>query len=98
MCIGIPMKVVEAGELTALCEAEGGHQRVDMTLVGSLPAGAWVIVHKGVARSHVSEEEARKVADALQAVERALGGDTQVDDLFPDLGQGPLPRPPSTIQ
>lgn len=97
MCIGIPMKVVEAGELTGLCEARGLRERVDMTLVGRLPAGAWVIVHKGVARSAVSETEARKVRDALDAVERALAGDTDVDDLFPDLGQGTLPLPPSTL-
>ena len=97
MCIGIPMKVIEASELTALCEAGGVRERIDATLLDLLPAGAWVIVHKGVARSRVSEEEARKVSDALEAVERALAGDTDVDDLFPDLGLGSLALPPSTI-
>ncbi|MCB1464813.1 MAG: HypC/HybG/HupF family hydrogenase formation chaperone [Nitratireductor sp.] len=97
MCIGIPMKVVESGGYTALCEVDGARRRVDMTLVGELPVGAWVIVHKDAARSHVSEEEARKVADALKAVERALAGDTDVDDLFPDLGRGAMPLPQSTL-
>ena len=97
MCIGIPMKVVEAGELTAICAVDGKRQRVDMTLVGHLPENAWVIVHKGVAQTHVSEADARKVADALKAVERALAGDTEVDDLFPDLGRGMLKLPSSSL-
>ena len=97
MCIGIPMKVVDPGDLTALCEADGKSQRIDMSLVGRLPAGSWVIVHKGVARSHVDADEAGRIASALEAVERVLAGDSNVDDCFPDLGKGRMPLPPSSL-
>jgi len=33
----------------------------------------------------LTEERARQVADALQALEAALAGDTNLDHLFPDL-------------
>ena len=47
--------------------------------------GSWVLVFHAVAREVLTEERARQVTDALQALDAALAGDTNLDHLFPDL-------------
>jgi len=85
MCLGIPMQVVEPGEGRALCRARGGDQVIDMSLVGEIPEGAWIMAFLGAAREVISEETARRSADAIEALEMAMRGESGFDHLFADL-------------
>ena len=87
MCIGFPMKVVEVldGGGAALCETRAGAmETIDLSLVGALGAGTWVLAFMGAARSVMDEDEAMLVADALEALAVAADGGN-VDHLFSDL-------------
>ena len=86
MCMGIPMKIIEAGPGYSLCERVDGSQvKIDTMLVGEQPADTWVLVFINAAREIVSEEDALKIADALKALEQAMSGNYDVDHLFSDL-------------
>ena len=85
MCIALPMQVLECKGAVALCEGQGERREVDMTLVGPQPRDTWVLVFLDAAREVISAERARDVSRALTALQRVLDGETQVDDLFPDL-------------
>ena len=85
MCIGIPMKVVTAGDGYAWCEALGERRRVDTLLVGNQPVGTWLLTFLGTAREVLSAEDAAHISDAVQAVRLVMQGETTVDHLFSDL-------------
>jgi hydrogenase expression/formation protein HypC len=75
MCIGIPMRVLESGEATALCEGRGERQRINMLMVGDCPPGSWVMTFLGAARDVLSEEDAAEINRALDEIEAILRGD-----------------------
>ncbi|MGZ4957250.1 MAG: HypC/HybG/HupF family hydrogenase formation chaperone [Methylobacter sp.] len=85
MCIGIPMQVVETYGESARCIYRGQESLVDMMLVGPQPAGTWLLVFLDTAREVISEQKAKQIADALEAMRLAMQGDNQIDHLFPDL-------------
>ena len=85
MCIALPMRALECRGSVALCEGHGERRSVDMSLVGSQPRDTWVLVFLDAAREVISAERARDVSQALTALSRVLDGDSQIDDLFPDL-------------
>lgn len=85
MCIGIPMKVVKSGTGYAICEHQGKSHQIDMQVVGDQPAGTWVLTFLNAAREVISEEDARKISDALLALDMALSGNANFDHLFADL-------------
>jgi hydrogenase expression/formation protein HypC len=85
MCIGLPMQVMEPRGRYALCRRDGEIREIDMILIGEQPAGAWVLTFLDSARQTLEEEEARRIDDALTALSLALGGETDLDHLFPDL-------------
>lgn len=83
MCIGTPMRVVESGEATALCEGRGGgRQRINMLMVGHCPAGSWVMTFLGVARASLTAEEADHVNRTLDGLEAVLRGDLEIPDIL----------------
>lgn len=96
MCIGLPMKVIEAGFGVALCEDRGTQRQIDTMLVGEVKAGDWLLVFIDAAREVISEEDALKIGDALKAVELAMNGTEGAADamdlLFADL----IANPPSS--
>jgi hydrogenase expression/formation protein HypC len=96
MCIGIPMRVLDPGPATALCERDGEVVRIDMRLVGEQPAGTWVLVFIDAAREVLSEREALRVRDALAALAAVAQG-RPVDHLFADL-VGREPQLPDFLQ
>ena len=63
----------------------GERRRVDTLLIGEPALGSWLLVFLDTAREIISEEQARHTADALQAVQLTLQGETAVDHLFADL-------------
>ncbi len=85
MCVGIPMKVMEAGAGYALCEWQGERRRIDTQLVGDQAEGTWLLTFLNSARETLSEEDATKISNALEALNMAMSGETNFDHLFADL-------------
>ncbi len=85
MCIGIPLQVVETGEGYALCRDGDRLRRIDTLLVGRPEPGAWLLTFLDTAREILSEEQARQIRDALEAVTLAMQGQGDIDHLFADL-------------
>lgn len=84
MCIGIPMRVVDGGEITALCEGRGERQRINMMMVDNCPPGSWVLVFLGVARDRLTDEEAEEINQTLDEIEAVLRGDSGFEGRLPD--------------
>jgi hydrogenase expression/formation protein HypC len=74
MCLGVPMRVIEGDDISAICECVGRAERVSMLLVGAQPMGAHVLVHLGTAMRVLEEEEAGLIAAALAGLDAALAG------------------------
>lgn len=88
MCIGIPMQVVSCKGLQAVCEADGEQQTVDLSLVGELALGSWVLVFLGTAREHLSVRQAKETAEAVNALRSVMRGEAvDLDRVFADLVQ-----------
>jgi len=88
MCMAIPMRVLEvsADGMRARCQGRAGEADVDTLLSGPLEAGQWVLTFLGSAREVVSAEEARRIDDALDALEGLLAGRAvDLDAAFADL-------------
>jgi len=89
MCIALPMQVVRAGELTALCRGRNGEEEVNMLMVGAQPEGTWVLNFLGWARDVISDEQAREIDLALDGLQEIMEGaeSIDVDRHFPGLGR-----------
>ena len=85
MCLGLPMRLTEIGGAHAVCEGRGERRTVDIRLIEAPAVGDWVLVFHTVARERLSEERARDVGSALDALEAALAGETDLDRHFADL-------------
>lgn len=92
MCVAIPMQVVRAGELSALCRGRNGCAEVHMLLVGAQPEGAWILNFLGWARDVIDEEHARRIDLALDGMQQIMDGADAIDldQHFPGLGAAPL--------
>ena len=51
MCIGMPLQVIECDEQSAVCEAGGRRERLNIMLVGPQPAGDLAARLSGLGRS-----------------------------------------------
>jgi hydrogenase expression/formation protein HypC len=85
MCVGIPMQVLEIDGPCASCEGRGERLSVDIRLVDVPAPGDWLLVFHGVAREALSEQRARDITSALDALDAALAGETDFDRHFADL-------------
>ena len=98
MCIGIPMRIIEAGQHSALCEGMGELKRIDLSLVGMQATGTWVLTFLDAAREVLSDEKAAQITDALKALDIAMQGESEgIDSLFSDL-IGREPELPSHLK
>ncbi|QLQ31291.1 MAG: HypC/HybG/HupF family hydrogenase formation chaperone [Candidatus Thiothrix singaporensis] len=68
MCIGIPMQIRAIDDRVALCGEKEHQEIVDISLLGDLREGDWVLVYKGAAREHLPAERAGQILQALQAL------------------------------
>jgi hydrogenase expression/formation protein HypC len=75
MCIGIPMRVLEAWAEGALAEGRGRVERIDTRLVGACAPGQWLLVFQGAARETLAAERAAEIQAALDLLEAGLAGD-----------------------
>jgi len=85
MCVGIPMQVLGIDGPRASCEGRGERLAVDIRLIDTPAPGDWLLVFHGVAREALSEQRARDIASALDALDAALAGETDLDRHFADL-------------
>ena len=74
MCIGLPMRVIEGDEVTALCERGGERAQLSMWLIGAQPPGAYVLAHLGSAVRALAPDEARLIDEALLGLAEAVAG------------------------
>ncbi len=71
MCVGVPAKVIEKQEYSAIVDVMGSQTKVGIIFIPEVQVGDYVIVHAGQAMSIVDEqyakesvEEWRKFVDA----------------------------------
>jgi hydrogenase assembly chaperone HypC/HupF len=69
------MRVLEHGEVTALCEGRGERKRINMLMVGDCPPGSWVMTFLGAAHDVLSEQDADEINRTLDEVEALLRGE-----------------------
>lgn len=60
MCVGVPAKVVEKMEYSAIVDVMGSQTTVGIIFVPEVAIGDFVIVHAGQAMSIVDEKYARE--------------------------------------
>jgi hydrogenase expression/formation protein HypC len=85
MCIGIPMRVLSAGEGCALCERRGERSTLNMLLIGDVAPGDYVLAFQGSAVRVLTPEEAAQTDAALDALQAALDGADDITRHFADL-------------
>ena len=59
MCVGVPAKVIEKHEYSAVVDVMGSQTTVGIIFVPEVEIGQYVIVHAGQAMSIVDEEYAK---------------------------------------
>jgi hydrogenase expression/formation protein HypC len=79
------MQVLATDGSWATCEGRGERLSVDVRLVDAPAPGDWLLVFHGVARETLSEQRARDIGSALDALDAALAGETDLDHHFADL-------------
>jgi hydrogenase expression/formation protein HypC len=84
MCVGVPMRIVEGDEVSALCVRDDDSRRVSMLLIGAQEPGTQVLVHIDTAIRVLDAREARLIDDALRGLDAALRGES-FDRMFADL-------------
>jgi hydrogenase expression/formation protein HypC len=75
VCIGIPLRVVEAWSERALVTGRGRSETVDTRLVGACAPGEWLLVFQGAARERLDAQRAAEILSALELLEAGLAGD-----------------------
>ncbi len=96
MCVGIPMRITSVDGAMAM--ATDGHrsQPVDLSLIGPVAPGDWVLTHLDAAREILTPESAAKITAAVDALRSIMaGGDA--GDAFADLEEAG-PRLPPHLQ
>lgn len=81
MCIGIPLRIIEAWSGAALATGRGRTETIDTRLVGDCAAGDWLLVFMQAARERLDPERAREINAALDLLEGGLAG--QHDEFDP---------------
>jgi hydrogenase assembly chaperone HypC/HupF len=85
MCMGIPMQVIEVDGAFAWCEGRGRRERLNTLCLGEITPGDWVYAVLGQAREKLTSQRASEINLALDGLEAALQGETNLDAYFPDL-------------
>ena len=71
MCLGIPMRIVEAAGNEAVVESGGVRKEVRLDLIDGGAVGDYVLVHTGYAIERVDEAEALETLDLIRQVHEA---------------------------
>jgi len=97
MCVGVPYRIIKAGIGFARATSRNVEATIDTRLVGAVEPGDWVLTFLGAAREKITALDAKHIEDALEAVGRAMAGETDLDHLFADL-IGREPRLPEFLR
>ncbi len=107
MCIGIPMQITKSGFGYAYCEGMGMKREVETLLVGEQPKGTWLLVFLNSAREVLSETDAHKITQAVQAIDLVMQNNGRLSEdglsentinaLFADLIDREPQKPESLI-
>ncbi len=96
MCLGIPMQVIRSQGIAALCRDGDHEEQIDISLVGAVADGTWVLTFLGAAREVIDAGRAAEIRAALDGLRSLMaGGD--LGDAFADLEQTG-PRLPPHLQ
>ncbi|MHA7866702.1 MAG: HypC/HybG/HupF family hydrogenase formation chaperone [Salipiger thiooxidans] len=93
MCVGIPMRILSVDGIAAHATGDEGEAMIDLSLVGDVAPGTWVLTHLGHAREVISEAEAQLIAQALQGLRSIMQG-AGAGDAFADLDNREPSLPP----
>lgn len=85
MCLGLPMRVIECNGYVAHCHGRGGPRQIDLALVGEQPPGTWLLCFIDAAREIIDAQTAARVNAALDGLEAAMAGETDMTAHFADL-------------
>ncbi|WP_220272690.1 HypC/HybG/HupF family hydrogenase formation chaperone [Aquitalea aquatica] len=94
MCLGLPMQVARCHGLVADCRQGERWQSVDLSLVGEVQPGDWLLVFTGAAREVLSPQQAADILDALAALDAAMNGRFDPAIHLADLNQREPQLPP----
>ncbi|MDF0521112.1 HypC/HybG/HupF family hydrogenase formation chaperone [Bradyrhizobium yuanmingense] len=84
MCLGLPMTIIETDGRSALCEYSNQQRRVSVILLSEPSVGSKVLVCIDTAVRLLDDDEARLIAQALDALHAILNGE-DYDRFFADL-------------
>ncbi len=68
MCLGVPMKILEAQGVEAVAEMGNVRRRIRLDLVEDAKPGDYVIVHVGFAIERLDEKEALETLALFEAM------------------------------
>lgn len=85
MCLGVPMQILEIDGAYAWCEGRGRKERLNILWLEDVSPGDWVYAVLGQAREKLTEQRMSEINLALDGLEAALRGETDLDLYFPDL-------------
>lgn len=71
MCVGVPAKVVEKKDFTALVDVMGTKMEVGILFVPEVEVGEYVIVHAGQGMSIIDQEFAHESISEWEKMARA---------------------------
>jgi len=71
MCLGVPAKILETGDGTAVAEVGGVRREISVMLIDDVSVGDWVIVHAGFAIEKLSEEAAEQTLALFREIAEA---------------------------
>jgi hydrogenase expression/formation protein HypC len=71
MCLGVPAKILEISDGTAVVELGGVRREISVMLIDDASVGSWVIVHAGFAIEKLSEEEAAETLALFREIAEA---------------------------
>jgi hydrogenase maturation factor len=79
------MQVIDVDGAFAWCEGRGRRERLNIILLEETLAGEWVYAVLGQAREKLTAERVTEINLALDGLEAALQGETNLEAYFPNL-------------
>lgn len=74
MCIGIPMQVLSVNGVAATATDGRTETLIDLSLVGDVAPGTWILTFLGTAREILTEEDARLITEAVDSLRDIMAG------------------------
>lgn len=71
MCLGVPAKILETSDGTAVVELGGVRREISVMLLDDASVGDWVIIHAGFAIEKLSESEAEQTLALFREIAAA---------------------------